>query len=68
MVIDAGVRGLAGWWMERSTPGPASAPATLANVHPLILVGPEGAALGNTGLSVHNSRCRTPDDGSAFGA
>ena len=68
MVIDAGVRGLAGWWMERSTAGPASAPATLAKVHPLSLVGPEGAALGNTGLSAHNSRCRTPDDGSAFGA
>lgn len=67
MVIDAGARGLAGWWMERSIPGPDSTPVRPAEAHPLRLMSPEGALLGDTGLSPHNSHCCTFDDGSASG-
>ena len=67
VVIDAGSGGLAGWWMERSTPGRGSDPVSPAKVHPLPLVDLDGASLDSTGLSAINSHCRTPDDGSASG-
>ena len=67
VVIDAGSGGLAGWWMERSTPRHGFDLASPAKVYSLPLVDLDGASLNSTGLSATNSHCRTTDDGSAPG-